>query len=284
MSGGDLDDFLDGTDNFDTAEEGSIEDTTIKELNKLYQHGASYVRNNAGEINKDVLLYLYARFKYITEGPCNVPRPGGLLNFEAKAKWDSWSALNKEAGFNKEIAREQYIAKLDALSATNEWRNGFVAGVAAPKGKFDTAEQKGTFGVRISIHEKMADLDQIHKNCFDMCKDGCLDELKEYFAQIDKNYVEPMLNQQDENKMTLLMWACDIGHLDIVKYLTETGANLNMQDADGQTCLHYAVSCDNVDIVKYLAGNKKLNRSIVDNENLKAVNLTTSKEIIALLS
>ena len=277
-----LDDFLDEIGNFDSNEDG-IEDNNVKELNKLYQHGTSYVRNNAGDINKDVLLYLYARFKYITEGPCNVARPGGLLNFEAKSKWDSWNTLSKQPGINKETAREQYVAKLDEISESSAWRNGFVAGPAVEKGKFDIAEQKGTFGVRISIHEKLADLDQMHKNCFDMCKDGCLDELKAYFGQIEKDYLERMLNQTDENKMTLLMWACDIGHFDIVKYLAESGANLNLLDADGQTCLHYAVSCENIDIVKYLAGTKKLNKNIADNENLKAIDLTKNKEIIALL-
>ena len=161
----------------------------------------------------------------------------------------------------------------------------------APKGKFDEAAKSGTFGVRISIHEKQQQQQEVEldeetmtRNVFDLCKDGFLDELKSYFRKVDKKTYERMLNQQDENKMTLLMWACDIGHLEIVKFLAEAGANLNIQDADGQTCLHYAVSCDNYEIVKYLATVRSLNRNLVDNENMKAVHLTKRKEIISLLS
>ena len=64
-AGGDLDDFLNETVSFDPQndDDADNEDTTIKELNKLYQHGTSYVRANSDEINKEVLLYLYARFK-----------------------------------------------------------------------------------------------------------------------------------------------------------------------------------------------------------------------------
>ena len=121
-----LDDFLDTIGSFEQQDD-TTEDITIKELNKLYQHGASYVRQKSDVMNKEVLLYLYARFKYITEGPCNVVRPGGLLNLEAKAKWDSWNVLSKTPGMSKEVAREQYIAKLDELGgAKQEWRNGYV--------------------------------------------------------------------------------------------------------------------------------------------------------------
>lgn len=281
------DDFLDGTGNFDNNEDAQ-EDSTIKELNKLYQHGTSYVSQNSEEMNKEVLLYLYARFKYITEGPCNVIRPAGLLNFEAKAKWDCWQSLSKTTGVSKEIAREQYIAKLDEVqrakstNTSTTWRTGFEP---SKKGKFEEAMKKGTFGVRISIHEKINDPDEINKlNVFDLCKDGFSEELKDYFKKVDKTKFERLLNQQDENKMTLLMWACDIGHLDIVKFLTEAGANLNLVDADGQTCLHYAVSCDNIDIVKYLATNKNLNKNLCDNDKNKAINLTKNKSIISLLS
>ena len=149
------DDFdLDQTCNFDENDDTN-EDTTIKELNKLYQHGTSFVRANSDEINKEVLLYLYARFKYITEGACNIVRPSGMLNFETKAKWDAWYAVSKMPGMNKEIAREQYIAKLDEIDGTKQqWRNGFKPDEKSPKGRFDEAIKKGTFGVRISIHEK----------------------------------------------------------------------------------------------------------------------------------
>ena len=37
----------------------------------------------------------------------------------------------------------------------------------------------------------------------------------------------------------MLHWACDRGHLDVVKFLINGGADVNVQDPDLQTPLHY---------------------------------------------
>lgn len=37
----------------------------------------------------------------------------------------------------------------------------------------------------------------------------------------------------------MLHWACDRGHLDVVKFLVNRGADINIQDPDLQTPLHY---------------------------------------------
>ena len=37
----------------------------------------------------------------------------------------------------------------------------------------------------------------------------------------------------------MLHWACDRGHLDVVKFLVSRGADVNIQDPDLQTPLHY---------------------------------------------
>lgn len=251
---------------------------TQTELNKLYEHGTQYVRQKAAEIAKDALLYLYSRFKYVTEGPCNTDRPSGMFNFEAKSKWDSWNALSKEPNFTKDTARQQYISKLDQVVGA-DWRNGYVPNQdsAKPAGK-------ETFGIRISCMAKEEELEESEKTCFDLCKEGNLKKLKEYFSIVNKNELGLALDQVDDNQMTLLMWACDHGHLDIVRYLGEMGAGLNLQDVDGQTCLHYAVSCGHLDIVRFLLGTNRIDKEICDGEGLKAVDSTENEEIVKLLA
>ena len=39
--------------------------------------------------------------------------------------------------------------------------------------------------------------------------------------------------------LAMLHWACDRGHLDVVKFLINRGADVNVQDSDLQTPLHY---------------------------------------------
>lgn len=66
-------------------------------------------------VSDENLLYLYARFKQATEGPCNTSRPG-LFEFQAKKKWDSWNTIKN---MPREQARTEYVAKIKLLDP--EW-------------------------------------------------------------------------------------------------------------------------------------------------------------------
>ena len=39
----------------------------------------------------------------------------------------------------------------------------------------------------------------------------------------------------------MLHWACDRGHLEVVKFLLQSGADVNLQDKESQTALHYGM-------------------------------------------
>lgn len=244
---------------------------------KLYETATIVVRNKAHELPKDALLYFYARFKFINDGPCNTPRPGGLFNFEAKSKWDKWKELGEK--LTKEEAREQYVKKVDDL--VPKWRDEYI-----DDSKISKANQKGTFGVRMSVMAKNDDSPSnsySNESYFDLCKEGKLDLLKDLLLKNQTQH-DVDLDQTDESGMTMLMWACDRGHLNMVKYLTESGADLNKQDTDGQTCLHFAVSCDYVDIVKYLIENKNIDVNRADNDGQKPIDISQNQEITHLLS
>lgn len=246
------------------------------ELDRLYEYGTVCVRKKANEISKENLLYLYSRFKYASEGPCNTERPGGFFNFEAKSKWDSWKSLG--SALSRDRCKEEYINKLDTFLA--DWRKGF-ENTENSNDQFDNAEKKGTFGIRMSVMANNEEkLSPSEMSCFDMCREGSpsLPKLKEYF----KNNQE-LVNQIDESNMTMLMWACDRGNLDIVKYLIELGADPNLQDTDGQSCLHYAVSCEHLEIIKYLVENKNVNLNLSDKDGSKPIDLATKQEICEIL-
>lgn len=243
----------------------------------LYKQAVLNIRKNANKYSKENLLYFYARYKFITDGVCNTPRPSGMFNFEAKQKWESWNALKTEfLDLNKDLAKEQYCKKLDSVN--DSWREQ----LDTPD-EFGSAQESGTFGIRMSAmasnEESLLDSE---KTCFDLCKEGSFDKLKEYFQNIDNSL---KINELDEGKMSLLMWACDRGSSDMVDFLiTEHNADINLQDMDGQTCLHYAASCDHHDIVKFLLKNKNINIDLLDSDGLKASESTDNKEIIDLFN
>lgn len=125
-------------------------------------------------------------------------------------------------------------------------------------------------------------LDESEKTCFDYVKEESLDKLEAFFKKLNKKKpkkLQESLNQTDDDKMTLLMWACDRGSLPIVKFLVELGSDLNLQDVDGQSCLHYAVSCEHADIVRFLLQSKSVNRDLQDSDGVVAMDSTDNKEI-----
>lgn len=83
--------------------------------------------------------------------------------------------------------------------------------------------------------------------------------------------------------MTLLHWACDRGHEEVVTYLIKNKAEVNTQDADGQTPLHYAATCDFLVIVKELlqCGG---DCTITDSDGCRPADVAESSELKVLLS
>lgn len=249
--------WKDSSDEFDF----DTDDVEKSPLDKLFDHATAAVRSRTAEMGKHDLLYLYGRFKYANEGVCTAPKPS-FLNFEAKSKWESWKSIGSNVSPSQ--CKQEYIDRLD--QCLPNWRNGFT---------LDSAKSgdKGTFGVRMSVMAQKTE--SRAQTCFDFCKEGDLNKLKECLIQV---------NDTDENGMTMLMWACDRGHLAVVKYLIEHGADPNKQDPDGQTCLHYSVSCEHLPVIQYLMALKSVNKHLTDNDGLKPVDLTQSQEIIKALS
>jgi len=88
------------------------------------------------------------------------------------------------------------------------------------------------------------------KNCIVFlhdCDDGNFDSIK----KIIKNKLVD-INYKNEYNKTGLIYASKSGHINIVKFLVENGANLNIQDVNQNTALMHAIFYNNVDVIEYL--------------------------------
>jgi len=77
------------------------------ELEKKFKKAVWLVRNgppNPNASNEEKLKF-YSYYKQATEGDVSTPQPWAV-QFEARAKWDAWSALT---GVSKEEAMQKYI-------------------------------------------------------------------------------------------------------------------------------------------------------------------------------
>lgn len=67
-------------------------------------------------INNELLLSLYANFKQVTIGNCNI-NPPSMLNFKDTAKYNSWKNL---FGISKLKAQVNYIKLVKSITEKNE--------------------------------------------------------------------------------------------------------------------------------------------------------------------
>ncbi|CAK8691627.1 unnamed protein product [Clavelina lepadiformis] len=154
-----------------------------------------------------------------------------------------------------DVAKTEYVSKMRELDpswnpTSNETRSGM--GVSVSVMKHD--------------QEKISDDD---KNIFDWCREG---SLKKVAALL------PDETPLDDENRTLLHWACDRGHIEIVRHLIELGHDVNCQDYDKSTPLHYASSCDHPDIIRLLLLNNA-DASLADEDGEMPIHCSASDSI-----
>ncbi|XP_026525019.1 acyl-CoA-binding domain-containing protein 6 isoform X2 [Notechis scutatus] len=183
---------------------------------------------------KEQLLYLYARYKQVKCGRCNIPKPG-FFDFEGKQKWEAWKALGDTS---LEQAMREYIDAVKKLDPT--WN----AQISEKKGK----EGKSVYGgpVVSSLYQEET-IREEDKNIFDYCRENNIDHVTK---AIRSKKVD--VNTKDDKGRALLHWACDRGHKELATVLLQHTADVNSQDDEGQTALHYASTCEFSDIVELL--------------------------------
>jgi len=220
-----------------------------------FESATKYVRGMAGSANQEDLLFFYGRYKQATVGPCDAPKPS-FYQMKEKSKWNAWNELGNKSRVDAQL---EYIQRLSELAP--EWQQT----------KISEPGERGWVSVSLPSRDQES---AVEKNMWDYVQAGNISMLK--------MLAEPLTQYRDENGLTLLHWATDRGHLDVVKMLLDRDSELlNLQENDGQTSLHYAASNEHQDIVKYLLS-KGADAEICDNEGLKACNDDTDPVIVEL--
>ena len=169
-----------------------------------FDAACKYVRGIAGRLENNDLLYFYARYKQVTEGACNTPKPS-FYQLSEKSKWFAWTELGN---LDKCVARDEYIEKLDILEP--EWR-----------GK--EAQDPTAGWISVSCPRPEEQVPEQDKTIWDRVRDGDLDILKKILT------VENV-RCKDENGMSLLHWAADRGMTEVAELLISLDKTLiNLQ-------------------------------------------------------
>ncbi|KAM7447147.1 acyl-CoA binding domain-containing protein 6 [Porites harrisoni] len=245
------------------------------DLEKLFQAATEFVRTMKN-LSDEKRLTFYALFKQTKEGPCHTSRPG-FWDVVGRAKWDSWKKLGD---MPQQQAVELYIQEL--FETDPEWEAKYAVTDDLTVKEDEKPVQKQTMGLAVStLRGQDGGNDEIisdaNKTVFDWCKEGNVKKLDLLLTRGED------INAQDDQGMTLLHWACDRGHKDVVRYLIKNKARINTQDLDGQTPLHYAATCDFLTIVEELL-QSRADCSIADNDGCLPVDVAESSAVKGLLT
>ncbi|XP_046543412.1 acyl-CoA-binding domain-containing protein 6-like isoform X2 [Haliotis rubra] len=230
----------------------------MENVEELFKSATKFVRTIAGKIENEALLYFYARFKQVKEGPCRVPKPG-MFDFQGKQKWEAWKKLGT---MSRKKAMMEYVSFLSDIHP--HWED--------KSGSRQSAGSRHTTGMGICVStmantdEQLADQD---KTVFDWCKEGNTEKVCLTFATYDTG-----VNKLDPEGLALLHWASDRGYKDMVELLLVHKADVNVKDQDGQTPLHYAVSCEHVDVTSLLLSHGA-DVNIRDNDGVLPIDCAT---------
>ncbi|XP_038419429.1 acyl-CoA-binding domain-containing protein 6 isoform X5 [Canis lupus baileyi] len=207
-SGGEL---SSGDDSGDVESRQSPETEASGSLAELFEQAAAHLQGLVQVASREQLLYLYARYKQVKVGNCNTPKPS-FFDFEGKQKWEAWKALGDSSPSQ---AMQEYIAVVKKLDP------GWNPQSPEKKGK----EANTGFGgpvVSSLYHEEI--IREEDKNIFDYCRENNIDHVTKVIRSKNVD-----VNMKDEEGRTLLHWACDRGHKELVTVLLRYKADINCQ-------------------------------------------------------
>jgi acyl-CoA-binding domain-containing protein 6 len=245
-------------------------------------------------------LGLYALFKQATCGVCNVDKPP-LYDQEARYKWSAWHELGASMGCDE--AERRYVDLVASLfsgfsAGDNDIDDeAFQVAVGNAKKKKEKKRSMGPVFSRPQLFDDDGDDDydnddgddnelvdaaeRAGRELVEAAKIGDVDAIRSALARhddVDVDYVG-----RSDDLWTPLHWACDGGHVDVVRVLVERGANVDAADVDGRTALHTACCCEHADIVELLLA-RSANVNLTDGDGVLAKQETDDEAILQLFA
>eukprot|EP00730_Choanoeca_flexa_P014872 TRINITY_DN6657_c0_g1_i3.p1 TRINITY_DN6657_c0_g1~~TRINITY_DN6657_c0_g1_i3.p1 ORF type:complete len:271 (+),score=63.48 TRINITY_DN6657_c0_g1_i3:43-855(+) len=216
------------------------------------------------KLNNEQQLELYALYKQVTIGPCNVSKPA-FYDFRGRTKWQAWFDLQS---MPSTTAAERYIALVTTYLPA--WHMA-VAKDASSSSDYETDTDDAERSSDLTDDERSADEDRIEKGdkskislgpvvsrpvqpdqlnaddktIFDFAQEGDVTALIPLLQGVD-------INTPNDEGETLLHVACDRGRLSLVEELLQRGADVTVKDAAGCTPLHFAAYCEHAAVAKAL--------------------------------
>ncbi|XP_076454834.1 acyl-CoA-binding domain-containing protein 6-like [Babylonia areolata] len=210
---------------------------TEESLADVFQAATNYVRQTASKFDADKLLYFYARYKQVQEGPCTTPKPG-FFDFQGKQKWEAWKQLGDKSRTESML---EYVSLLSNLQPgwEDQHHRGAEGGGGGGTGEDVSLREKTRSGMGVAVStmvsadEHLSDGD---KTVYDWCQEGAVDRVKDMLS------AGHPIDQLDKQGIGLLHWASDRGLTDMAATLLDAGASVNLQDCEGQTAMHYGAN------------------------------------------
>ena len=130
---------------------------------------------------------------------------------------------------------------------------------------------------KLALSPEQQILKNKNKELLDACTYGDIDKVTLFIKQ----GIDP--NAEDNQGLTALHFASNYGHLEIVKLLTQYGANITTESFDKKrTALHLACQAGHFDVANFLI-NQKLNINAEDNEKVTPLDLAVKSNNLNLI-
>ncbi|CAO3681533.1 unnamed protein product [Rhizopus stolonifer] len=203
-----------------------------------FEQAFTYMNKHDISLSNDKKLHFYGLFKQATIGDINIDKPG-LFEFVARAKWDAWKGYQ---GLSFRDARNKYIESVEELKVG--WsRQGQYEYIPSPE-ELNKEEVNGLGNVVSSLaFEQEPETDDI----FGYARENNLKELSNTL-ELNKD----LIDTRDESGLSVLHYAVDRGHLEMVEYLLDIGADINIKTEDEETPLHLACISEQLETANVL--------------------------------
>ncbi|CEL52223.1 Acyl-CoA-binding domain-containing protein 1 OS=Arabidopsis thaliana GN=ACBP1 PE=1 SV=2 [Rhizoctonia solani AG-1 IB] len=199
----------------------------------------------SSNVSTTTQLQLYAAYKCVTTGIKPTSSRPMFFDMAGRAKWDAWNEFGRSIESELDpiqVAEDHYLKHARNLG----WSESYDVSATIPDTSSE-AQKGGGGGMWVSVSVPVAPDTGGEDSVHGYAVSGNLERLRDY---LDKQ--PEQLNSRDEFEYTPLHLATDRGHLEVVRFLLDKGADVTLKDQDGDTSLEIATAAKHQAIVELL--------------------------------